>query len=92
MLLWLAIGRINEGKTGVTVASIDRNELREDHLRKVRALARDLEYYIPDAAWDNSKFEWIVLHQIPPKAVVRRGYINWFAAHCHLNFRLLIIP
>jgi hypothetical protein len=45
------------GQDGKTVACFDCNELWEDHLWKVQTLARDLEYYIPGVAWDNSEFE-----------------------------------
>jgi hypothetical protein len=64
-----ANGQLNNGRTGVTVAYIDRGKLSEDYLRKVRKLADELKYEIPDAAWDNSEFEWIVLHRIPTHAV-----------------------
>ncbi|KAI9761525.1 MAG: hypothetical protein M1840_001788 [Geoglossum simile] len=61
-----ANGRVNSGSTGVTVAHIDRGLPDERRPRKVPRLAEEIDYSIPDVAWDNSEFEWIVLWQIPP--------------------------
>jgi len=52
-----ANGRINDGKTGVTVAYIDGSKLFGGGLRKVWKLAEELGYEIPDKALDNSEFE-----------------------------------
>ena len=71
-----ANGKINAGRRGVTIAFIDPYMLFEDQLRKVSKLADELEYEIPDAAYDNARCEWIVLHQIPNEAIMHLYCMN----------------
>jgi len=63
--------RVREGKNDVRVYVIDMRESDERReYRNVRLLAEKLGFYIPERAWNNSKYEYIFLHDVPDSAVV----------------------
>ncbi|KAH8682891.1 hypothetical protein BGZ60DRAFT_398917 [Tricladium varicosporioides] len=68
--------RVKEGKEAVRVYKIDtwgrvKKSGKPVEYRNMRVLAEKLGVYIPERAWNNSKYEYIFLHHIPESAVVR---------------------
>lgn len=62
--------RVRMGKQHVTITVIDGSPDRDLDYRRVRGLASRLGLDIPSKAWNNSKFEIVFLHRIPPHAIV----------------------
>ena len=63
--------RVDAGKRDVKIYKIDmdaRNERTE--YRNIRLLAKNLGYYIPFDAWNNSKHEYVFLYRIPDSVIV----------------------
>lgn len=63
--------RIEEGKESVRVYTIDMRRIGK--YRKcyhIQPLAKKLDVYIPNYRWENSKYEYILLHRVPAKAVL----------------------
>lgn len=68
---WEAERRFDAGKRDVVVYKIDVDcSYERVEYRNVRRLAGFLEMEIEDKARNNSKYEWIFLHDVPDSAVV----------------------
>ena len=63
--------RVGDGKMEVGVYKINmrRSDERREY-RNLRLLAERLDIDIPECAWNNSKYEYIFLHDVPDSAVV----------------------
>ena len=64
--------RVGEGRKDVRVYKIITQKTERMEYRNIRLLAERLGLYIPERAWNNSKYEYIVLHHIPDSAIVDR--------------------
>jgi len=63
--------RINRGREEVVIFVIDTAQgIGGAQYRNLRPLARKVNFQIPDQAWNNSKYEWIFLEQIPDHMIV----------------------
>jgi hypothetical protein len=63
--------RVREGKKEVLVYKIDsRKKDRPMEYREMRPLMLKLGLTIPDRAWNNSKYEYVVLYNVPESAVL----------------------
>ncbi len=69
--------RVRDGKEGVVVHTIDiRKRDRPVEYRNIRLLAKRLGVWIPECAWNNSKYEYIFLHHVPESAVVGSAIVG----------------
>ncbi|OAQ58256.1 hypothetical protein VFPPC_12222 [Pochonia chlamydosporia 170] len=67
----IAYGRKKKGKNRVSVTVIDVSRVYgEVEFREMRPLAKRLGIWIPEKAYNNSKHEWVFLHDIPDDAIV----------------------
>jgi hypothetical protein len=67
--------RCGKEEVMVTVMNIKGTETWSDsrvEYRNLRKLAKKLGVTIPNYAWRNSKFEYIILHHVPESAIVDR--------------------
>ena len=71
-----ARARKRDGWTGVTISYIRRDMIESACLWRVRALAKDLGYWITARAWQNSDFERIILNHIPKEAIFDQRFLN----------------
>jgi hypothetical protein len=63
--------RVREGKKKVVVYKIDsRKKDRPMEYRELRPLMLKLGLEIPERAWNNSKYEYVVLYNVPESAVL----------------------
>ena len=63
--------RVRDGKEDVRVYTIDMRERDERvEYRNIWLLTEKLGFDIPERAWNNSEYEYVVLHHIPDSAVV----------------------
>jgi hypothetical protein len=63
--------RKQRGMRHVTITVIDVAEAWEEvEGIEVRMLADGLRLWIPEEAWNNSKYEYVFLHRIPERAVI----------------------
>jgi hypothetical protein len=63
--------RVREGKKNVVVYTIDSREKdRPMEYREMRRLMKKLGLKIPYYAWNNSKYEFVVLYNVPESAVL----------------------
>jgi hypothetical protein len=64
--------RLANGHKDVVIVEIDTREGHEMvQYRNVRRMAHRYGIWVPEKAWNNSKYEWLFLHRVPDSMIVR---------------------